>query len=77
LKTPRLVLSVLLTADLQIDPVLDCPNSFTTRTTIWFERNQPGADLQVHVDIFTVSGKRIKTIQQTINTPGNRSSEVE
>jgi flagellar hook assembly protein FlgD len=29
------------------------------------------------VEIFTTSGKLIKTISQTINTIGNRSNEVE
>lgn len=64
-------------ADLAIDHVLNYPNPFTTRTAFWFEHNQPGAGLTVRIDIYTISGKRIKTIQQAINTAGNRSSEVE
>jgi len=72
-----LAFTIVPTADLQIDHVLNYPNPFTTRTAFWFEHNQPGVDLKVRVDIFTVSGKRIKTIQQTINTAGNRSNEVE
>src|SRR5690606_25741827 len=62
---------------LKIDHVLNYPNPFTTRTAFWFEHNRPGMDLYVKLEIFTVSGKLIKTISQTINTPGNRSSEVE
>lgn len=65
------------TADLRIDHVLNYPNPFTTTTTFWFEHNQPGVDLDVRVDIFTVTGKRIKTIRQAINGAGNRSSEME
>jgi len=61
---------------LKIDRVLNYPNPFTTRTAFWFEHNQPGIDLAAKVEIFTVSGKRIKTITQTINTPGNRSIEL-
>ena len=61
---------------LHIDHVLNYPNPFTTRTFFWFEHNYPGTDLAVKVEIFTVSGKLIKTISQTINTTGNRSSEV-
>jgi hypothetical protein len=72
-----LTFTIVLTAELQIDHVLNYPNPFTTKTAFWFEHNQPGTDLQVKVDLFTISGKRIKTILQTINTPGNRSSEVE
>lgn len=62
---------------LKIDHVLNYPNPFTTRTQFWFEHNQPGADLGVKIEVFTVSGKLIKSMAQTINTPGNRSSEVE
>lgn len=72
-----LAFTIVPTADLAIDHILNYPNPFTTRTAFWFEHNQPGMDLKVRIDIFTVSGKRIKTILQTINTPGNRSSEVE
>lgn len=72
-----LAFTIVPTAELEISHVLNYPNPFTTRTAFWFEHNQPGTDLAVRVDIFTVTGKRIKTIMQTINTAGNRSSEVE
>ena len=62
--------------ELKIDRVLNYPNSFTAHTAFWFEHNYPGVDLQARVDIFTVSGKRIKTIAKTINTPGNRSIDL-
>jgi hypothetical protein len=71
-----LTFTVVSTADLQIDHVLNYPNPFTTRTAFWFEHNQPGTDLTVTVEVYTVTGKRIKRITQAINTPGNRSSEV-
>jgi hypothetical protein len=71
-----LTFTVVPSAELQIDRVLNYPNPFTTRTAFWFEHNQPGTELKVTVEIFTVAGKRIKTIMQAINTPGNRSSEV-
>ena len=63
--------------DLVISRVLNYPNPFTTQTQFWFEHNKPGIDLQVRVQIFTVSGRIIKMIQQTINTVGTRSSELE
>jgi hypothetical protein len=62
---------------LELTHVLNYPNPFTTRTQFWFEHNKPGQDLQVRVQIFTLSGRVIKMIQQTINTAGNRSSELE
>lgn len=64
-------------AELKIAHVLNYPNPFTTKTFFWFEHNRPGTDLVIKVEIFTVSGKLIKTISQTINTSGNRSNEVE
>jgi hypothetical protein len=63
--------------NLTLTHVLNYPNPFTTRTTFWFEHNRPNEDLRVGIQIFTVSGKLVKTIRQTINTPGNRSSEIE
>lgn len=62
---------------LKLDHVLNYPNPFTTHTTFWFEHNYPGADLYGKVEIFTVSGKLLKTITRTINTPGNRSIELD
>jgi flagellar hook assembly protein FlgD len=60
-----------------LDHVLNYPNPFTTKTSFWFEHNKPGLDLKSKIEIFTVSGKLIKTLSQTINTAGNRSNEVE
>ena len=62
---------------LTLDHVLNYPDPFTTHTTFWFEHNRPGEDLSVLVQVFTVSGKLVKSIRRTINTPGNRSSEIE
>jgi Peptidase family C25 len=62
---------------LEISHVLNYPNPFTTSTQFWFEHNKPGQDLQVTVQIFTLTGRVIKSLKQTINTPGNRSSELE
>lgn len=63
--------------ELKLDHVLNYPNPFTTKTAFWFEHNHPGSDLFVRIEVFTISGKLIKTISQTINTPGNRSNEIE
>jgi hypothetical protein len=63
--------------ELQLSHVLNYPNPFTTHTNFWFEHNKPGQDLDVSVQIFTLSGRIIKRIRKTINTTGNRSSELE
>lgn len=62
---------------LNITRVLNYPNPMVKQTLFGFEHNQPGRDLLVKVTIFTVTGKIIKTLTQTINTPGNRSLELE
>ena len=63
--------------ELTISHVLNYPNPFSTKTWFWFEHNRPSQDLQVSIQIFTISGKLIKMLNQTINTPGNRSCVVE
>jgi len=63
--------------ELELSHVLNYPNPFTTKTQFWFEHNRPGQNLLVKVEIFTVSGKLVKTIRQTINNAGNRSCDVE
>ena len=63
--------------ELELRHVLNYPNPFTSKTQFWFEHNKPGQDLQVRLQIFTVTGRVIKTFEKAINTPGNRSSELE
>lgn len=62
--------------ELKIDHVLNYPNPFTTNTNFWFEHNQPGTELRVKIEIYTVSGRLIKTIARTIISTGNRSNEI-
>jgi hypothetical protein len=69
--------TVVNTEDVTINHVLNYPNPFTTHTTFWFEHNQPMTNLKVTVQLFTIAGKLIKTIRQTINNEGFRSNEVE
>jgi hypothetical protein len=62
---------------LQVAHVLNYPNPFTTQTVFWFEHNRPGENLLITVSVLTVTGKRVTTVKRTINTPGNRSCEME
>jgi flagellar hook assembly protein FlgD len=56
--------------------VLNYPNPFTTRTEFFFEHNQPCESLEVRIQIFTVGGKLVKTINQTVNQAGFRSEGI-
>jgi Peptidase family C25 len=64
-------------ADPQLLQVRNYPNPFTSITRFWFEHNRPNEDLEASIRIFTLDGKLVKTIRQTINTPGIRSSDIE
>lgn len=64
-------------AQLALDHVLNYPNPFTTRTSFMFEHNQPCNSLDVMVQIFTVSGKLVKTINETVLSQGFRNDPIE
>jgi hypothetical protein len=63
-------------AKLALNHVLNYPNPFTTYTEFWFEHNQPCCALQVQIQIFTVSGKLVKTIHTEIETTGYRAEPI-
>ena len=63
--------------ELALEKVLNYPNPFTTNTDFQFEHNRSDHPLEVQVQIFTVSGKLVKTINQLVVSQGNRvSSQV-
>ena len=64
-------------AKLALEHVLNYPNPFTTHTTFMFEHNRPFTNLDIQVQIYTVSGKLIKTIASKIFSEGYRSDELE
>lgn len=64
-------------ADLALEHVLNYPNPFTTRTSFMFEHNQPCNSLDVQVQIFTVSGKLVKTISETVLSSGFRNDPID
>lgn len=49
-------------AKFSISHVLNYPNPFTERTAFYFEHNQPYEDIDVTIQIFSPSGKLVKTI---------------
>ncbi len=46
--------------------VLNYPNPFTTHTKFLFEHNQPHVPLEITIQVFTVTGRLIKTLQTTM-----------
>ena len=62
--------------NLSLEHVLNYPNPFTTYTEFFFEHNQACVDLDVQVQVLTVSGKLVKTINQSIQCDGFRSKGI-
>ncbi len=56
--------------------VLNYPNPFVSHTEFWFTHNKPFEPLEVQVQIFTISGKIIKTINQLVTTSGFLSRDI-
>jgi hypothetical protein len=64
-------------AELALSHVLNYPNPFTSKTQFYFEQNQCCQVLDVQVQIFTISGKLVKNIDQFVHTEGFRSEPIE
>jgi hypothetical protein len=62
--------------DLQITHVYNYPNPVTTSTQFVFEHNQPDVSLQIKIQIFTISGNLVKTIDQNQQNTGFRSEPI-
>jgi hypothetical protein len=62
--------------DVVLSRVYNYPNPFTTHTEFWFEHNQASKQLFVQVQVFTVSGKLVKTIEKNLFNEGFRSTSI-
>jgi hypothetical protein len=63
---------VVTSEELALKHVLNYPNPFTSSTCFMFEHNQAGVELDVMVQIYTVSGRLIKTLEERIISTGYR-----
>lgn len=64
------------TAELALDHVLNYPNPFTTHTDFYFEHNRPCTTLDCQVQIFTVGGRLVKTLNRRLECDGFRSEPM-
>lgn len=62
--------------DLSLSHVLNYPNPFTTNTNFFFEHNQFDEILEAQIQVFTISGKLVKTINSYVQTSGFRSEGI-
>ncbi len=63
-------------SNMVLENVLNYPNPFINHTEFWFNHNKPNENLEVQVQIFTVSGKLVKTINQNVLTEGSLSRSI-
>jgi len=68
--------TVLDSKNFSIDKVYNYPNPFTTTTGFQFEHNRPGDNLSVMIQVFSVSGRLVKTIQQEVGNSGSRVANI-
>ena len=50
-------------ADFTLNHVLNYPNPFSTRTSFYFEHNKACSQLDVQIQVYTLSGRLIKTLE--------------
>ena len=62
--------------EIALEHVLNYPNPFTTRTEFFFEHNQVCNEMEVQIQIMTVSGRLVKTINQIVSSQGFRSEGI-
>jgi hypothetical protein len=63
-------------AGLAIKNLLNYPNPFTTRTTFHFDHNRPNEQLEALLQVYTVSGKLVKTLRQDLLTQGFHADQL-
>ncbi|MBP6389609.1 MAG: type IX secretion system sortase PorU [Flavobacteriales bacterium] len=63
-------------AELALEHVLNYPNPFTTNTQFFFEHNRPCSTLDVQVQVFTVAGRLVKTLNRQLACEGFRSEPM-
>ncbi|QCR24397.1 type IX secretion system sortase PorU [Pontibacter sp. SGAir0037] len=52
-------------AKIALEHLLNYPNPFSNKTTFHFDHNRAGEDLDIQIQIYTISGKLIKTLETT------------
>ncbi|MFN8308603.1 MAG: type IX secretion system sortase PorU [Chitinophagales bacterium] len=63
-------------AKLALNHVLNYPNPFTTHTNFMFEHNRPGDILSIQIQIYTISGRLVKTIMRDEVPMGYRIDDL-
>ncbi|MEJ8804434.1 type IX secretion system sortase PorU [Pontibacter sp. H249] len=59
-----------------LEHVLNHPNPFSTKTTFHFDHNRVGENLEVQIQIYTISGKLVKTLETTSYASPSHLAEI-
>jgi hypothetical protein len=62
--------------DVTLSNVLNYPNPFVNYTQFWFSHNKPFEPLEVQIQVMTITGKVVRSINQNIVTDGFLSREI-
>jgi peptidase C25-like protein len=76
LSEASLTFNVVTDTGITLSQVLNYPNPFVNYTEFWFEHNRPNEPLEVQIQIYTISGKLVKTIHKSVQTSGTLSREI-
>ena len=72
----RLEFTVIKAGDGGLRNVYNYPNPFSTKTNFQFEHDLVGTDLDIYVDIYSISGKLVKTIYHPTYASGYRIDDI-
>ena len=64
-------------AEIALQNVLNYPNPFFDQTSFWFEHNRAGDQLTVTIQIMSLSGRVVKTIQENIVPDGFLVNDIQ
>jgi len=62
--------------EVEIQNLVNYPNPFTTNTEFIFQHNQAGVVMDVKLEVFTISGKLVKSVDQMIVNEGFISRDI-
>ncbi len=74
--TTEINFQVVENTDLRLERVLNYPNPFTDYTEFWFNHNHPFENLDVMIQVYTISGKPVWQHRQTVVTDGFLSRNI-
>jgi hypothetical protein len=68
---------VVSSAQLSVQHLFNYPNPFFERTTFSFEYNQPNTEMTIQIDIYSLTGQKVKTLRQPLYSNGFRENTIE